>query len=190
MTAAIPEDESLIAGMAVGDTQAAAVLVRRYQRRMYGLALGILGDPGAAEDCAQEAFLRAWIHAGTFDPRRGSAAGWLLTLARNVALVALRAHGRRPSLATDPSVLADLARPASAPEPANAAVASDEARRLHAALAALPEPQRRALVLATWYGATGAEIADVEGIPLGTAKTRLRGGLLRLREALTVGGPR
>lgn len=183
-----PSDEALLAGMAIGDTQAAALLVRRYQRRLFGVALAVLGDRGAAEDVAQEAFLRAWRHADLFDPRKGSAASWLLTLARNAAVDAARAHGRRPALSMDPEALARLDRVAVEPGPAEAALASDDARRLRAAVAELPAPQRRALVLASWHGATAAQVAEVEGIPVGTAKTRIRAGMLRLRAALATVG--
>lgn len=177
-------DEALLAGLAVGDVTAAAGLVGRYQRRVYGLALSILGDPAAAEDAAQEAFLRAWRFAETYDPRRGTAAAWLLTLTRNTALDALRAHGRRPVLVTDPAALGELGRASAEPDPAQASVAAEESRRLWAAVAALPTPQRRAVLLASWHGATAAQIAEMEGIPVGTAKTRIRGGMLRLRATL------
>ncbi|MGH2695358.1 MAG: sigma factor, partial [Actinomycetota bacterium] len=73
-------DETLLAGLGSGDPEAAAAFVRRYQRRLFGLALTILGDRQAAEEAAQEALVRAWKHAGAYDPRRGTVATWLLSI--------------------------------------------------------------------------------------------------------------
>src|SRR3954467_2828321 len=79
-------DEALLAGLASGDPDDAAAFVRRFQRRVYGLAWTILHDDDLADDAAQEAFLRAWRHAAGYDPRRGRVAAWLLTCAQNVAI--------------------------------------------------------------------------------------------------------
>ena len=87
-------DDALVAGMAAGDADAASAFVERFQRRVFGLAYTIVGDARAAEDVAQEALLRAWRHAGVFDPRRGSVTTWLLTITRNLSIDALRV--RRP----------------------------------------------------------------------------------------------
>jgi RNA polymerase sigma factor (sigma-70 family) len=83
-------DEALLAGLAAGQTDAAAAFIRRYQARVYGLAVTIVRDPGTAEDVAQETFVRAWRHAHTYDPRRGRLATWLLTIARNLAIDVVR----------------------------------------------------------------------------------------------------
>ena len=83
-------DEALLAGMAVGDDQAGLTFVRRYQRRLFGLALGIVGDPGLAEDVSQEAFVRIFRHASVFDARRGSVSTWVLTITRNLAIDSVR----------------------------------------------------------------------------------------------------
>jgi RNA polymerase sigma-70 factor (ECF subfamily) len=98
-------DESLLAGLGSNDPQAAAAFVRRFQGRVFGLAYTVLGDRDAARDVAQEAFLRAWRHAGVFDPRRGSVAAWLLTITRNLALDAVR---MRRTIPVDPGDLARL----------------------------------------------------------------------------------
>ena len=90
-------DDALLAGFAVGDSDAAAAFIRRHQRRVFGLALAVVGDPVLAEDVAQEAFARAWRHAGAYDPRRGSVPTWLLTITRNLAIDAARL--RRATLA-------------------------------------------------------------------------------------------
>jgi RNA polymerase sigma-70 factor (ECF subfamily) len=91
-----PSDEALLAGLAAGDERAAATLVRRYQARVFGLALTMLGDPEAAEEVAQEAFLRAWRHAGAYDHRRGRVDTWLLSITRNLAIDRLRLRRTNP----------------------------------------------------------------------------------------------
>jgi RNA polymerase sigma-70 factor (ECF subfamily) len=176
-------DEALLSGMAVGDDQAGLVFVRRYQRRLYGLALGIVGDAGDAEDVAQEAFIRILRHAQVFDARRGAVSTWALTITRNLAIDSVRV---RRGVATDPDdrVFHDLMSSERQPD---VAVQSTEAvLRARAALANLPVDQRRAVVLAAMYGWTAVEIADSESIALGTAKSRIRIGMAKLREAVVI----
>jgi RNA polymerase sigma factor (sigma-70 family) len=175
-------DEVLVAGMAAGDTQAAATLVRRYQARVYGLALTIVGVPATAEDVAQEAFLRAWRFAGGYDPRRGAVLTWLLTIARNAALTAVRFDRDRP-LQPEAMMAVLLDRQSSDNQHADHVA---EAERIRAALHELPAEQAAAVVLAAYYGLSAREIAERAGVPLGTAKTRIRLGLARLRESLEV----
>jgi RNA polymerase sigma-70 factor (ECF subfamily) len=174
-------DEALLAGMAAGDQDAAAAFVARFRRRVFGLALTITGDGRIAEDAAQEAFVRVWRHAAAYDARRGSVATWLLTIARNAAIDLVRI--RRTVLA-DPETFTALDERGWDGDPAECGVLADDARRLHAALARLSEEQRRAVMLAGLYGYTAREIAELEGIPLGTAKTRIRTALIRLRGML------
>jgi RNA polymerase sigma factor (sigma-70 family) len=176
-------DEVLLAAMAQGDEDAVVAFVRRYERRVVGLAWTMLGDPGLAEEVAQEAFVRAWRHAAAFDPRRAAAATWLLTIARNLAID--RARLRRPVPVSDD----DLAHLVGAGHEAFEAD-SDRRARLREMLALIPLEQRRAVVLAAAYGYTAAEISEVEAIPLGTAKTRIRSGLGKLRRLLEDGAPR
>jgi RNA polymerase sigma factor (sigma-70 family) len=83
-------DEALLSGMALGDDQVGLIFVRRYQRRLFGLAVGIVGDSGDAQDVAQEAFIRIFRHAQVFDARRGSVSTWALTITRNLAIDATR----------------------------------------------------------------------------------------------------
>jgi RNA polymerase sigma factor (sigma-70 family) len=175
------EDDALLEAMASGDEAAAAAFVRRHQRRVFGLALSVVGDSATAEDVAQEAFTRAWRHAASFDTRRGSATTWLLTITRNLAIDAIRLRRSDPA---DPLTLASLLGATTAPEPADLAADSADRRRLVEALGRLPLEQRRAVVLAAIAGRTGEEISRSEGIPLGTAKTRIRTALLRLRADL------
>jgi RNA polymerase sigma factor (sigma-70 family) len=181
-------DDALLAGFGMGDAESATAFVRRHQARVFGLARSIVGDAALAEDVAQEAFVRAFRHAAAYDARRGSVLTWLLAITRNLAIDTLRLHRPAP---VDPATMAgfDLlaggrAGPADAPAAA-AEVASDMAR-LRSALAALPEEQRRAVVLAAMCGRTAKEVGEAEGIPLGTAKTRIRTGLIRVRHSLGV----
>jgi RNA polymerase sigma factor (sigma-70 family) len=175
-------DDVLLASFAVGDPEAGAAFVRRYQRRVFGLARSIVDDRGLAEDLAQEAFVRAWRHASSYDPRRGSVESWLLAIARNVALDARRA--RRAGPLSD--VVVDHVERvlASDVDPARTIEQRDEVHRLVLALGQVPIAQRRALVLAAIGGWTAQEVSDREGVPLGTAKTRIRSGLLALKELL------
>jgi RNA polymerase sigma factor (sigma-70 family) len=172
------DDDALLGAMAAGDHDAAARFVRRHQRQVYGLAMSITGNGATAEDVAQEAFTRAWRHAGSYDARRGSATTWLLTITRNLAIDAVRVRHGDPA---DPAVLAALLGAADVPGPAELAEAGTERRALIEALARLPIEQRRALVLAAIGGRTSEEVSEVEGIPLGTAKTRIRAAMHRLR---------
>jgi RNA polymerase sigma factor (sigma-70 family) len=180
-----PSDEALLAGMAQGDEQAGLAFVRRYQGRVFGLALSMLGDRAMAEDIAQEALVRAWRHAPVYDARRGAVSTWVLTIGRNLTIDALRV---RRAVPTDPDDLIGLGLMSNEPMPDDAAVRSDAATGVRTALAALRPEQRRALVLAYFYGMTAAEIGVAENIPLGTAKTRVRAGLKRLRETMTSEG--
>lgn len=176
-------DEALLAGMAVADETAAVTFVRRYQRRVYGLAVSMLGDPQAAEDVAQEAFIRVWRHAQVFDPRRGSAATWVLSITRNLAIDALRLRRSTPM---DPARFLSLAAMSLDKLPEEAAETLGTGAHIATALAGLPLEQRRALVLAVAYGMTAEGVSNHESIPLGTAKTRIRLGLQKLRRALDV----
>jgi RNA polymerase sigma-70 factor (ECF subfamily) len=174
-------DEALLAGMAAGDERAATELVRRYQGRVYGLAYSVLFDSAGAEEVAQEALLRVWKHSAVFDPRRGAVSTWVLTITRNLAIDALRLRRATP---VDPDSFSSVPSPAGERTPEDAAMATDGVPAVRAALALLPHEQRRAVVLAAVYGKTAAEISESESIPLGTAKTRIRAGLIKLRAAL------
>jgi RNA polymerase sigma-70 factor (ECF subfamily) len=173
-------DDGLIAGMAAGDAEATAAFVRRFQARVFGLALSIVGVPAVAEEVAQEAFVRAWRFAGAYDPRRGTVVGWLLAITRNAAIDARRLVRDRPY---DPQVLIDLV---TEPEQCAQPDRIPDVQRIRAGLARLPREQVVAVVLAAVYGLTAREIAEREAIPVGTAKTRIRLGLARLRNDLEV----
>ena len=174
-------DGALLAAVGAGDEAATAVFVRRFQRRVYGLALSITLDAAAAEDVASAAFARAWRHAGSYDARRGAVSTWLLTITRHAAIDLLRV--RRPS-PLDPELLADLLPRSAATDPSDAASDRDQLRQLRVSLDALPEDQRRAVLLATVHSRTMVEIAGIEGIPVPTAKHRVQSGLRKLRRAM------
>jgi RNA polymerase sigma factor (sigma-70 family) len=175
-------DEALLSGLAAGDRDAATAFTRRFQARVFGLVLTIVRDEGTAEEVAQETFVRAWRYAQTYDPRRGRVATWLLTIARNLAIDVIRVKRAEP---LDPDVVVRrLERAGVAGSPVDQGYPPDERERVRGAITQLPADQRRALVLAAYLGRTAQEIGELEGIPLGTAKTRIRSAMLKLRDAL------
>jgi RNA polymerase sigma-70 factor (ECF subfamily) len=179
-----PSDEVLLARYARSDPEGAPAFIARFERRVFGLARTIVGDPRAAEDVAQEALLKVWRHADAFDARRGSVATWVLSITRNVAIDAVRSRRSITLPPADFTGVADSER-----DPADVAVLGDDVERLRAALLHLPPEQRSAVVLSGVWGVTAREIAERDGVPLGTAKTRIRLALGRLRDALLVDEP-
>jgi RNA polymerase sigma factor (sigma-70 family) len=173
-------DEVLLAGLGTGDPDLAIAFVRRFQQLVFGVAVTVIGDRGAAEDVAQQAFERAWRHALVYDSRRGSVRGWLSTIAHNLAVDVIRARSAAP---VDPADLAAVLTAVTDETPERSAVANESAAGLRRALAGLPEEQAKAVAMAGIYGMTAREIAESEGIPLGTAKTRIRYGMQKLRAA-------
>jgi RNA polymerase sigma factor (sigma-70 family) len=173
-------DDILLAGLATGDQQLALAFVRRFQRPVFGVALTVVGDSDLAEDIAQQAFERAWRHAGTYDPRRGSVRSWLTRIVHNLAVDAVRV--RRPA-PVDPQDLSPLLA-AMTENPERRALAGETSTELRSALATLPSEQARAVVLAAVHGLTAREVAEVEGIPAGTAKSRIRAAVTKLHAAL------
>ncbi|WP_037888249.1 RNA polymerase sigma factor [Streptomyces sp. NRRL S-87] len=178
-------DEALLAGLATGDPELAMTFVRRFQHRVYGVAVAVTRDAALAEDVAQQTFERAWRHAQVYDARRGSVTAWLTTIAHNLAVDAVRA--RRPEPVAPEDLDALLGAVTETPE--RRALADEAAAGLRAALAGLPREQARALAMAGVYGMTARQVAELEGIPLGTAKTRIRTAMARLRATLAAGPP-
>lgn len=174
-------DEALLAGLSSGDPGAAAAFVDRFQRRVFGMTFSVLRNRQAAEEAAQDAFVRAWRHASTYDPRKGTVAAWLLMIARNVSINLLPSHRSYP---VDPEVLLRLQDPGPPQDPGRQLAPVSEPMR--EALMRLPAEQRRALVLAVFYGYTAREVSDLDRIPVGTIKTRIRAALMRLRSELGV----
>jgi RNA polymerase sigma factor (sigma-70 family) len=180
-----PSDEALLAGFATGDPGTAAAFVRRFQGRVYGLALTIVRQPAVAEEVAQETFVRVFRHAGNYDARKGRVSTWLLSIARNLAIDVTRLRRLEP---VDPDVIAaELSFSSQAPSVDEQEVQPDERDQLRSAITELPDDQRRALVLAAYTGRTAREISDLEHVPLGTVKTRIRTAMLKLRSQLEVG---
>jgi RNA polymerase sigma-70 factor (ECF subfamily) len=176
VSAIAPTDEELLERVGQRDADAFETLYRRYSRSVLGLALRRLGDRGRAEDALQETFTSIWRAAKTYNPQRGPAAPWLFAVARNS--IADRGRARREP-------------PAEAPdEPSTEAGPDDQAElswlswRVHSALEVLPHQERRLIELAYWSGLSQSEIAGLEGIPLGTVKTRTRSALARLADEL------
>jgi len=181
-------DEALLAGFATGDPNTAAAFVRRFQGRVYGLALTIVRQPVIAEEVAQETFARVFRHAGAYDARKGRVATWLLSIARNLAIDVTR---MRRLDAVDPEVLAaELQIDTQAPAADEMGLPPDERAQLRDAISELPDDQRRALVLTAYMGRTAREISDLDDVPLGTVKTRIRTAMLKLRSTLEVGDDR
>jgi RNA polymerase sigma-70 factor (ECF subfamily) len=172
-------DETLLAGLGSGDAELSLAFVRRFQGVVFGVALTVLSDPVTAEDVAQQAFEQAWKHAQVYDTRRGSVRAWLTTITHNLAVDVVRAKTSAP---VDPADLPGLLT-AMTDTPERLAVARDSAAGLRRALAQLPLPQARAVAMSGIYGMTARQVADAERIPLGTAKTRIRDGMLKLRAA-------
>lgn len=175
-------DAALVAGLALDDEQAAVAFVHRFQRPVYGLALSVTRDRSLAEDVTQEVFLRVWRAAAGYDVRRASVLTWVLTITRNAAVDAVRL--RRPVPTDDEALEQVLLATTAPPETEATALLHLERDRSVSHLRALPPEQARAVVLAVIGGCTAAEVAEHEGIPLGTAKTRIRTGLRRVRERM------
>lgn len=176
-------DDALLAGLGTGGPEVGLAFVRRFQRHVFGVALAVLGDPSLAEDVAQQTFVRAWRAAPGFDSSRGSVRTWLTTIAHNLAVDAARG---RKSTPLDPSDLVRLMG-AGSEEPEQHSLREESAAELRAAIGSLPPEQARAVVMAGVYGLTAQQVADAEDIPLGTAKTRIRSAMHKLRSALEPG---
>ena len=187
-----PDDAPLIEAMMRGDQAAMSTLYDRYAAGVLGLALRITRERADAEDVVVDTFAQVWRDASRFQAQRGSVASWLATIARSRALDLLRSRGRRNRLDDAAEAEVSASPPAmgtATPSPMSALLADERSRRVQAALAMLPAPQRSALELAYFEGLSQSEIAERLGEPLGTVKTRMRLGLRRLRELLAPLGP-
>jgi RNA polymerase sigma-70 factor (ECF subfamily) len=173
-------DDMLLMGFGTGDPRASLAFVRRFQAAMYGVAAAVVGDPGLAEDVTQQAFERAWRQAELYDPCRAPVRSWLMTITRNLAIDTVRV--RRP----DPLDSDDLERLVGAMRstPEGHALAREVSTRLRAALGELPPEQARAAVLSAVHGMTAAQLAAMEHIPVGTAKSRIRAALRKLHDSV------
>ena len=178
---ATPADRVLIAAVRARDQDALGRLYDRYASRLLGLSHRILGESGEAEEVVQEVFLYVWRAAATFDPTRGSVLAWLLVATRSRAIDRLRS--RRPSASSDRDT--DPVAALASSEDVEADSASREWESVcRSAIGELPADQRNALELAYFDGLTHREIAERTRTPLGTVKTRIRLGLMKLRERM------
>ena len=180
-------DEALVARVAQSDPDALDEVYGRYARSVYGLAYRILGEPAAAEDVVQDVFLKLWRQPGSYNAERGSLGSWLLGVGHNRAIDVLRRRRSHQEQALPeagepvlvPDGLVDMADVASVRE------ASEAVRR---ALMRIPPEQRRVIEMAFFEGKTHVEISEELGEPLGTAKTRIRLGMRKLRALLEAEG--
>ena len=150
---------------------------------VYGLALRVIGDARAAEDVSQDVFVGIWQRPEAFDPQRGSLRTWLGTLTHRRAVDYVRREEARRRRAER-----EASRAVTTPDVEEMATALVTAERVRAALDVLPAEQRRAIQLAYFEGKTYRQVAEVLGIPEGTAKSRLRLGLRRVAAALEAEG--
>jgi RNA polymerase sigma-70 factor (ECF subfamily) len=181
------EDLSCLRRIASGDQTGAAPLYDRHARTLYSLILRILGDQTDAEDVLQEVFAQAFRQATRYDASRGAVAAWLLTMARSRAIDRLRARRTRAEARTrEVEALDEM--PDLRPDAAATMLDEEQSRLVRQALGDLPLLQRIAIELAYYEGLSHTEIAQRLEQPLGTVKTRIRLGLLKLRDVLTEAG--
>ncbi len=174
--------EQLLERAGRGDRDAFSRVYDQIAGLVYGLVLKVVRDPSMAEDVSQEALVEVWRRAPLFDPDRGSARSWVCRIAHSRAVDRVRSeqahrdrterHARSTSEEHEPS-------------PADTIDLRDDAEVVHAALDGLTDAQRQAVTLAFFDGRTHTEVAELLDIPLGTAKTRIRDGLIKLRDSLT-----
>jgi RNA polymerase sigma-70 factor (ECF subfamily) len=173
-----PEEDRLVARLRVRDAGALRELYDRFGRITFGFLLKTLRDRGAAEDVQQQVFLEVWRRSDSFDPERGKLLTWVMTIARSRAIDHMR---RRVPEPIDPEL---AARRVDAPSGAAAIEALADQWRLRALLERLPAAEAELLRLRFYASLSQSEIAEREGIPLGTVKTRMVSGLGRLREMI------
>jgi len=188
MHASDPTDLSLLQRIAARDTAALAELYDRHSRLVFGLILRIVRDRGEAEDILQETFVRVWNRAEIYDARIGGPLPWIVRVARNRALDRLRARKVRalvdaPAPATETAVV-EPAPDTAIQSPEAAVLEAERRRRLTDALAGLPVEQRRLIEAAFFEGYTHTELSQRFGLPLGTVKTRIRAGMIAMRQGL------
>ncbi|MEO5982748.1 MAG: ECF RNA polymerase sigma factor SigK [Pedococcus sp.] len=181
--AAAPDLGELLRRCSHGDETAFATLYDAVSSRIYGLVLRVVRDPAQSEEVVQEALLDIWRTSARFDPERGSAVSWMLTIAHRKAVDRVRSaqastnredsYGSRNQERSFDQTVETVERRL-------------DAQRVRHAMGSLTETQRGAVELAYFGGYTHTEVASLLNVPLGTAKTRIRDGLIRLRDTLGV----
>jgi RNA polymerase sigma-70 factor (ECF subfamily) len=177
-------DSDLVRAFMARDEIAAEELYARFAPRVFGLGMVMLGSGAQAEDLVQDTFVKVWRKADSFDSTRGSLDTWVLLIARSLAIDLIRRRVLETRVLAAQEDPGDVS-PGAGPE--EMAETRDMASRARRAMAGLSAGQRAALELAYFQGKTSAEVAELEGIPVGTAKTRIRTALVKLRDALEVG---
>jgi RNA polymerase sigma-70 factor (ECF subfamily) len=180
------DDRALLRAVAARDKEALRQLYARHSAVLFALALKVLSDRAEAEDVLQEAFVQIWKTAGSFDEGRGKPLGWLIMLTRGRAIDRLRSRKTRTHVAE--SIAKDTSQAAGSTTPADEAQASEAQRTVRNALKSLPSEQRAPIEMAYFGGLTQFEIAQQLSQPLGTVKTRMQNGMMRLREQLEAAG--
>jgi RNA polymerase sigma-70 factor (ECF subfamily) len=180
------EDTDLILKVAGGDQEAFLKLYDRYSSKVYALALRMMGESMTAEEVTQDAFLKLWSRAASFNPDRGAFLTWMLTITRRTALDRIRFENRRPKLVDSENVEHETWH-----EIPDVESTSDEARwrSLRFAVMDLPIDQRYVIELAYFHGLSQSQIAEHISIPLGTVKTRMRLGMEKIRRVWLGGDP-
>ena len=174
-------DARLAERIRLGQAEALGELYDRYASTALATALRVVGSREEAEDVVHEAFVAVWRKIDRFDAERGALRAWLMTVVRNRAIDRVRA--RRPKMDLEDADERSLLR--TGPNPTwEAALARASASEIQVALASLPDEQRQAVELAYFEGYTYREVAELTGVPAGTANGRLRLALAKLREAL------
>lgn len=188
MDPASVNDQALVALLSEQDARALDELYGRYSRAIYSLSFRILGDSSSAEDVLQEVFLKLWRQPSSYDPDRGTLSAWLLSVAHHRAIDFLRRQRTRAEQQF-PEGWEDAPWESSdSTDPANIASHTEEATAIRRALTQIPPAQRLAIEMAFFQGKTHAEISAELGEPLGTAKTRIRLGMRKLRTLLEADG--
>lgn len=171
------EEQQLVEGLISGNDDALRTLYARFSRPVYTMGMRLLGTREAAEELTQDVFVTAWRKAARFDPARGRLSTWLMTIAHNLAIDRLR---RETGVSRPTLVLVDEVPETAGVDEEDVLIERDAAMR---ALSSLSEAERRLLARAYFRGLTAREIAEADGIPLGTVKTRLRSALIKVRRA-------
>lgn len=172
---------ALLRRAATGDEAAFAELYDAVAGRLFGLALRVTANRTLAEEVTQEALLQVWREAARFDPARGSGMSWMLTIVHRRAVDRVRSEAAQSKREL---VYESRSAPRGYDSTVELTLAREVARTVRTALAELPRPQREAIELAYLSGLTHTEVSERLGVPLGTAKTRIRDGMAKLRRVM------